>query len=359
MSNICELVSCEAIQESLGEAFGANNIFPEELGTLRFLTSPENVQSAQITRVTSRSKVNPVKVVYDQRLLDSEVVDGVGGCTVTREECDITQTYNFDTTDAHWQGLTISPQDLSGTCEENSAFVARKIQKLIDVLDRRVAAKAAETIAAEFGNWSTTTANIRGVNVTAGNILQVNDYLGTSGDPNPVLSQQIRRAMSLTKIEGGIVSGGSALVDYFERAYSRNGAASGWDVGEMAARYGVMPVFDRFLEDELAAVNATNVAIGRGAVIPLVFAMFENEFNKMADATNLADVIVSPYTGIMYDLIINRPCPTDPWAISLTETTNFVTQPDDLYKVGDIYEGVKSLAAIEVTCDDLNPCPAS
>jgi len=359
MSSICELVSCEAMQQSLDSAFGAANMMPEELGTLRYLLSEENVGGAAIKgEITGNSKVNPVKVVYDQRILESEVASGRGGCSTTNEECDLTKTYNFDTTDVYNLSFKVSPQDLAGTCEENSAFVARKIQKRIDALDRHVAKKAAGVIAAELGNWATTVADIRGVNVTAGNILQVNDYIGTSGEPNSVLFQQVRRALGLTKIEGGIVAGGSALVDYAERSYSRNGAASGWDLGEMAARYGFAPVFDRFLADELAAVGATNVAIGRGSVIPLVFALFENEFNKMNDSTNVADVIFSPQTGMMYDVIINRPCPTDDWVVSVTENSNFITQPDDMYQTGDIYEGVKSLAGIEVTCTDLQPCQA-
>lgn len=360
MSAICDLVSCEAIQQNLDAAFGANNMMPEELGTLRFLASEENVGMAEISdTITERSKVNPVKVVYDQRHLVSEVIDGAGGCSIDETPCDYTKTYNFDTTDASHFGFKITPAQLAGTCEENSAFVARKIQGLVDLLDRKVAQKAATVIASEFGNWATTVADIRGVNLTAGNILQVNDYNGTTGEPNQVLFQQIRRALGLTKIEGGIVAGGSALVDYAERAYSRNGADSGWDLGEMAARYGFAPVFDRFLSDALASAGATNVAIGRGSVIPLVFGLFENEFNKMNDSTNVADVIFSPATGMMYDLIINRPCPTDPWVVTLTETTNFITQPDNQYKTGDIYEGVKSLAALEVVCTDLNPCPAS
>jgi hypothetical protein len=359
MSSICELVSCEAIQHSLDTAFGADNMMPEELGTLSYVLSQENVGSAQIKgEISANSKVNPIKVVYDQRDADDDVESGRGGCVSTNETCDLTKTYNFDTTDANHKSFTISPQELAGTCEENSAYVARKIASKIEGLDRFVAQKLAASIAAQYGNWATTVADIRGVNLTAGNILQVNDYIGTTGDPNSVLFQQIRRALGLTKIQGGVVAGGSALVDYAERAYSRNGAASGFDLGEMAGRYGFAPIFDRFLADELAAVGATNAAIGRGSVIPLVFALFENQFNKMNDSTNVADVIYSPYTGMMYDLIINRPCPTDPWVVTITENSNFITQPDDMYKTGDIYEGVKSLALLEVTCDDLQPCQA-
>jgi hypothetical protein len=354
--NICEIVSPEAIQQNLINAFGKDNMIPDSVDALRFVVSPENTSVAAVTRVTGMaSKVNPVKVVYDQRLLEDEGFDGRGTCTINQGECDLTKVYNFDTTDAFHNGFKVSPMELAGTAEENSAFVSRKLAKYVAWADQRAARKLAQVIAAQYGAWSQDTANIRGVNV-AGNILNVNDYIGTSGEPNAVLFQQIRKAMMLTKIEGGVVAGGLALSDYADRAFSRNGAASGWDLGEMAARYGFAPVYDRYLTEELAAVNATNAAIGRGSVIPLIFNLFAEEFNRMNGSTNLANVLVSPYTGIPYDYKIHRACAEDPWNVIVTGTIDFVTMPDDMYKIGDNLEGTKSLALINVTCDDLTPC---
>jgi hypothetical protein len=356
MSNICELISCEAIQQGLDSAFGFNNMAPENLGTLAYVFSPENIAAAQVTAVTGRpSKTNPVKVIYDQRLVEGSASAGRGGCTMTNEECDLSQVYNFDTTDAINNGFTITPQELAGTCEENSAFVSRKIAKYIESLDRDNAVKLAQAIAAQYGGWSADTANGRGVTVTGG-VLQVNDYIPNSNDPNPVLMQQIRKALQKSRIDGGIVAGGDALDDYFQRSFSRNGADSGWDVTEMVSRYGFAPIYDRFLADELAAVNATNAAIGRGGIIPLVFNLFAEPFNKMNDSTNIGDVTFSPYTGIPYDLVITRTCPEEPWSVKLVSTVQYVTMPDDIYKAGDNLSGVKNLALLNVTCTDLTPC---
>lgn len=332
---------------------------PENIGTVAYVFSPENVAGAQVTAVTGRpSKVNPVKVIYDQRFLDDDMVDGRGTCVSTNDECDFTETYNFDTvTNAQHKDFKIEALDLADTCEANSAFVARKLAKMIELADRAVAKKLAAAIAAQYGKWSVDTANGRGVAVTA-DILQVNDYIGTSGDPNPALMQQIRKALMKTRIEGGIVSGGDALHDYFERSFSRNGAASGWDITEITSRYGFAPIYDRFLADELVALNATNAAIGRGGIIPLVFNLFAEPFNQMADSTNIANVVFSPFTGIPYDLLISRPCAEDPWSVKITSTVDFVTMPDTLYKAGDNLEGVKNIALLNVTCDDLNPCAA-
>lgn len=339
-------------------AFGYDNMAPENLGTLAYVFSPENVNAAQVTAVTGRpSKVNPVKVIWDQRFTEDEIEEGRGGCSMTDTICDFSETFNFDTSVAYHKGFAIDALDLAGTCEENSAIVARKVAKLVNLLDINNAKILANVIATQYGAWSADTANGRGVAVS-GNILQVNDYIGTSGDPNPILMQQIRKALQKSRIEGGIVSGGDALDDYFQRSFSRNGAASGWDITEMVSRYGFAPIYDRFLADALSSVNATNAAIGRGGVVPLVFNLFAEQFNKMNDSTNIADVVFSPNTGIPYDLVINRSCPTEPWSVSLSSSVQFVTMPDDLYKVGDNLQAVKNLALINVTCEDLNPCPA-
>jgi hypothetical protein len=356
MSNICELISCEAIQQGLDSAFGFNNMAPENLGTLAYVFSPENIAAAQVTAVTGRpSKTNPVKVIYDQRLVEGSASAGRGGCTMTNTECDLSQVYNFDTTQAIHDGFTIDAKDLAGTCEENSAFVSRKIGKYIEALDRENALILAQAIAAQYGGWSADTANGRGVAV-AGGILQVNDYLDKGNGPNPVLMQQIRKALQKSRIDGGIVAGGDALDDYVQRSFSRNGTAFGWDVTEMVSRYGFAPVYDRFLADELAAVNATNAAIGRGGIIPLVFNLFAEPFNKMNDSTNIGDVTFSPFTGIPYDLVITRTCPEEPWSVKLVSTIQYATMPDDIYKTGDNLAGVKNLALINVSCEDLTPC---
>lgn len=358
MSAICELVSCEAIQQTLDTAFGYDNMAPENLGTLAYVFSPENVNAAQVTAVTGRpSKVNPVKVIWDQRFTEDEIEEGRGGCSMSDTICDLSTVYNFDTTVAYHKGFAVDALDLAGTCEENSSIIARKVAKLINLADIHNAKLLADAIAAQYGRWSVDTANGRGVGMIA-NVLQVNDYTQSNGrDPNPILMQQIRKALQKSRIEGGIVSGGDALDDYFQRSFTRNNAGStGWDITEMVSRYGFAPVYDRFLADALAAVNATNAAIGRGGVVPLVFNLFAEQFNKMNDSTNIADVVFSPNTGIPYDLIIHRPCPTDPWNVSVSTSVDFVTMPDELYKAGDNLFGVKNLALLNVTCEDLSPC---
>jgi len=355
MSQICELISCESIQQNLDSAFGFNNMAPEGLQTLGYVMSPENTASAQVQAVTGRpSKTNAVKVIYDQRYLETEIEDGVAECVQTERVCDLSEVYNFDTTLSKSKGFTIEAYELAGACEENSALVARKTAKLIDLLDRSIAKKLAAAIAAQYGKWSLDTATGTGVAVT-GDILQVQPYLA-NGNPNPVIFQQIKRAMEKSRVMGGIVSGGDSLVDFFERSFTRGASDNGWDLQEMLNRYGFAPVYDRYLADELAAVNATNAAIGKGSVIPLVANIFADPFNKMNDSTNIADVVFSPFTGIPYDLMITRPCPRDPWSVSLTATVDFVTMPDDLYKVDDNLEGTKGLALINSTCYDLTPC---
>jgi hypothetical protein len=361
-TSLCEIVSCPAIQTSLDSMFaaGQGNMQPESVPTLQYVLSEENRAGATVTPVGRPSKVVDVQVVYDQPFLTSEVGENGTGCIATDEECDLTATYTLDTSLNVYKSLLVSPSDLIGTCEENSAFVARKVEKIINVIEEKVSENLAAVIAAQLGAWSQDTANIRGANVTVGNLLQLNDYVGTSGEPNAILFQQLAKALKLSRFGSPIVTGGSALDDFFERSLAGGQAASGWNVEAMLRRYGFMPTYDRHVFDALqAAGDATNVAIGQGSIVPLGFSLFENPYNQMEDSTNIAKTIYSPRTGMKMDFIMNRPCATDPWNIIVKATYDFVTLPSDLYKVGSNYEGVKSLAGIEITCDDLNPCPAA
>jgi hypothetical protein len=353
---LCEIVDCAVVQKKLDEAFlTANNMQPENLPFLNYVMSAENRAASNIELTTNRSKKHTVQVIYDQPLLTSQVKTNGSGCTATREECDTYQTYTFDENENIYLDLTLSPSDLVGTCEENSAFIARKVQKMITALKETLSENLAASVAGQLGGWSADTANIDGTNLTAGGILQVNTTLdGTPRIPNTALFEQISRALEMSRIYQAGVFGGNDLVSFMRRAMAGGTDYLGYDLMQMLAKFGVGTAYDRHLAAELASVKATNLAVGIGAIAPVGFSLYENEANKMADSTNIADTIYDPATGIKFDYRMQRLC--DDWNIQIRATYQFYTWPDDLYQVGSNFYGVKSLAGIEVTCNDLQPC---
>jgi len=354
-AGLCEIIACPTIQTHLDNTFRANNMRPEKLPFLSYVMSEAN-RNASSFEIVGTSKVRTVQVTYDQPMLTSEVSDNTSGCAASTEECDTYQTYDFDTTVNKGVEFTVSPTDLVGTCEENSAFIARKIQKRINVLKEAVSELLADTATSDRGNWSVDTGTIGGVSVNASDILEVNTLLtaGTPSIANTALFEQIRTALEMSRIEDAGIFGANELASYLRKAAAGSGGALEYDIMRMLELYGTAMMYDRHLTSSLTAINATNLAVGIGSIVPAGFSLYEAEANKMNNQTDIADTIYDPETGMKFDLRIQRVC--DDWNINLRATYQFYTWPDDLYQTGSNWEGVKGLAAIEVVCDDLQEC---
>jgi hypothetical protein len=357
--SLCEIVTCAAIQNSLDSAFAnQNNMAAIPLPFLTHVMSEGNRSASTIKSLTGASKVRQVEIEYDQPFLTSDINENTSGCAATATECDFVETYTFDTTLNIGKDLTISPQDLVGTCEENGAFVARKLQKIINGLKEKESERLALAAATQFGAWSQDTADIAGTNVSAGGILEVNTILenGTNAKPvNAALFEQIQTALIMSRINGASIFGANELASYLRKAMAAGSQDGlGFDLMAMIERFGLAAVYDRHLAAALVSVNATNLAVGLGSIVPVGFSLYEADFNKMADSTNIADTIYDPATGMKFDYRMQRVC--DDWNINVRATYQYYTAPAYLYQVGSNFEGVKGLAALEVVCTDLAAC---
>jgi hypothetical protein len=204
------------------------------------------------------------------------------------------------------------------------------------------------------------TDTIDGTDVNAAGILEVNTTLDNGTNArilNSALFEQIQTALSMSRINGASIFGANELASYLRRAMAAGSQDGiGYDLMAMIQRYGIAAVYDRHLTAALASVNATNLAVGLGSIVPVGFSLYEAECNKLNDSANIANTIYDPETGMKFDYRMVRDC--DDWNIVIKATYDFYTAPDYLYKVGSNFEGVKGLAAIEVVCTDLTPCAA-
>ena len=357
----CEIVPVNGLQAMLDSAFAnQNNMAPVTLPFLTHIMSEGNRSASTIKFLTGASKVRQVEIQYDQPFLEDEIETNLTGCTATSEECDYVETYTFDPTENVGKTLLVSPSDLTGTAEENCAFIARKVQKRIELIKENVSINLAAAAAAQFGKWSVDTDSIDGVNVNGAGILEVNTTLDNGTNArivNSPLFEQIQLALQMSRINGAGIFGAAGLASYIRRAIaggSQDGI--GYDLLAMIQRYGIAAVYDRHLTAALAGVNATNLAVGMGSIVPVGFSLYEAECNKLNDSSNVANTIYDPATGMKFDYRMTRPC--DDWNIVIKASYQFYTAPDYLYKVGSNFEGVKGLAGIAVTCTDLTPCAA-
>lgn len=354
-AGLCEIIDCPTMQVMLDDTFKADNMRPEKLPFLTYVTSAANMAASSF-EIVGKSKKRTAQVVYDQPLLSSEAKENGSACTSTTDECDTYQTYTFDTTLNKYSDFRVSKQDLVGTCEENNAFIMRKLKKHMEVVKLALSEQLADTATSDRGNWSVDTDGIDGVDVNATNVLEVNTSLtGTPRIPNTVLFEQLKLAFEMSRFEDVGIFGASPLVSFARRAAAGGDSDPlGYSLQMMLDRYGIAMMYDRHLTDSLTAINATNLAVGIGSIVPVGFALYEAEANKVNSDIRIADVMYDPETGIKFDVNIQEDC--DVWSVVVRATYQFYTWPDDLYKSGSNWEGVKGFAAIENVCTDLQEC---
>lgn len=356
-AGLCEIIDCPTVQKHLDDTFAAGNMRPEKLPLLSYVMSESNRGASSFEIIPSPSKKRTLHITYDQPLLESDIKQNGAGCSASTPPCDTYQTYTFDTTLNEYDEFTVSPQDLVGTCEENSAFISRKIRRSMEGIKLKVSQNCADTIVSDRGNWSVDTDTIDGVNVTAANILEVNTKLvdGTPKVANSALFEQINMALNMSRMEDVGIFGKAELASFLRRAASGGDAdANGYNIERMLELYGTAMMYDRHLATSVDAIGATNVAVGLGSVVPVGFSLYEAEANSLNNGTDIAQTMYDPETGMKFDLRIQRVC--DDWNVNIRATYKFYTWPSDMYKTGSNWEGVKGLAAIATTCTNLQSC---
>lgn len=359
-ANLCEVVSAPAIQDMLDTQWATGNMAPTKTPALDFVMSEANRSKFTIDESISKNngKLRSVSVLYDQPYEDGDITEITDACSPENTLCDLEQTYTFAGT-RRGRSFELPIDQLKNSIEENTPRITREVSKIINGIRDDVSRQLAAAIAINTGNWSGDTANISGVSVTGGNILDVNTTLanGTAVRiPNAVLFEQMNMALEMSRFGQVGIFGQTELVSFLRRSLAGGqNTVLGYDIRAMLEQFGVATAYDLHLANELTTLGtATNVAIGLGSIVPVGYSVYQNDGASFRAADSVAETIFDPQTGMKLDFRMSRPC--DTWVISVTATYDFLFKPTDLYKVGSNWEGVTGLGLINVTCDDLTPC---
>lgn len=360
--SLCDVVKAPAIQDVLDNQFStAQNMRPTATPLLSYVMTEENRSAFRIDQAISSNtgKLRSVEIIYDQPMLETDITAMVDACSADRELCDFTKTYDFTAT-PYGSQFKLGVGTLSESIEVNSSRISREVARMIEGIKQYYSEQLAIWAAANAGAWSQDTATIDGTNVTVANVLQVNTTLanGTNARiPNAVLFEQINRALEMSRFTQAGIFGANDLVSFLRRALAGGqNTILGYDIREMLAQFGVGMQYDRHVAAAVAGLNntSTNLAVMRGAIAPVGFALYESDNAKIQQADSVADVIYDPETGMKFDFRMTRPC--DEWVISLSANYQFFGLPTNLYQVGSNWEGVTGIGLVGVTCDDLTPC---
>lgn len=356
MSYVNEIIDCVKIQGALNDLWpNPTRILKEEEARphLAYTLSPQN-NTADVAISGGRGKTRIVELTYQQRMLESEIQENVAhGCSASGVEADKVKQYEMDITRNIGTETVIDPADLVGTCEEDTAYIARKLELHLAAMRDKMASRIANDVVAELGNWAS---NVENLNV-GGNLVVQAFINNQTYAPNPSLWIDLDEAMMLTNFrEAGIF--GNQILRRAARAAAVGGVADfGINLREALEQYGKGVFYDRFVTNALTAAAGGQASIVQalGAAQVVFWNKYANPALVKNDDSSKAFVINDPVYGYPVDVRLFWDC--DVLNVKLIATPKVITLPTDMFKVGDRMEGVNGIAGITVdNCATPEPC---
>lgn len=356
MSYVNQVIDCVKIQRMLDDHWGAPLPMlkqTEAMPHLALMVSPQN-NTADIAISDGRGKTRTVEVIYEQRLLETDVQENMThGCDASGTTEDKVHTYEMDITRNVGDDLVIDPADLVGTCEEDNAYIARKIEQRLAGIRLKMASRIANDTIAELGGWASDVEN-----VTADNLIVQAFIDNQTYRPNPSLWTDMDMALMLSQFgEAGIF--GDQILSKAARAASVGGVADfGINLRDMLEKYGKGVFYDRFVTAALTSAGGgqNSIAQALGAAQVVFWNKYANPALVKGDDSSKAAVINDPVFGYPIDMRMHWDC--DVLNIKLIATPKVIVLPDDIFKVGDRMNGVNGIAGIKVdNCATADPCP--
>lgn len=344
------LTACEDVQGRIAQMFMNNDstFFNEPMPWAEFLTSPINNSILTQTISPGQGKVKTVNAVFERRLLESEVLSDQANpnCVATDVPEDCSETYTIDTTVNRQANFKIDSTLLEENCENNSDYLDRQIAKLIDAVDRTMATLLTNQSVALTGTWASD------VDVTLDQLVVRTTKNATNEDLSAFTHSVIDEAMMKTGFgQNSVIAGGTALWSYFRNtAFTGCCATQGINLQAQFTEFGRAMMYDRRLDTALGGTGLESVVCQ-----PNVLAVLHYTKSPWRDgiaplfkegSDYFSGVVVSPRLGLPYDLHVKDDCGTI--NITVTGTAKVVSLPLDLFKTGDVYDGVNWFTQILV-----------
>lgn len=337
-------VQCETIQNALETQFSVCNPVGDSMPFFEAVLATTPIISQS---VSDNGKVKTVKVTYDQRALESAVSTTTGArtCTSTNETFNNYTTYTLDPATYETYGEKIDVADFATVCQEFGTVFNKKVAKVIDVIERRVATKITNAVIPLVGEWGTE-ADAAGT-INGSDELVVSTLVTAAGKViDYSAAGNIETGLALTGYcANPIIVGGITLYNYYKYLDMGCCSTTGVDIQAVANQHGKAVMFDKRLADALGSQNKS-IAFQPGALGIITYNEYD-ETGLMKGANYDKFKVFSPRTGLPIDIVIKDDCGT----ISIVgyATAKLVGMPTDMFAVGDEYRGVTFVNKILVT----------
>lgn len=338
-----DYVQCEAIQAMLNEQFELGATPLEAMPFLEAVLATQKANGITQSVYDGVGKVKTVKVVYDQRLPEGAVTDSSGArtCTTTTETFDNYTSYTIDPTQWLRADEKFEIANLATVCTEDvQSMYAKKIAKVIDVLERKVATQTASEVTGLFGEWGSLVADDN-----ASDELEISTFISAAAK---TIDYTAMSDLDIALMQTGytlppIIVGGTTLYAYGKHINAGCCSTTGVDVMEMSNQFGKAFLYDKRVATALGD-NNKSIVFQPGALALLYYN--EAPTNPAFGGNYVKFRVNSPRTGLPIDITISDNCGT----ISIIgyANTKLVGLPLDMFAVGDEYAGVTFVNKIKV-----------
>jgi hypothetical protein len=339
------LVQCEDFQDKLGNVWGKDASFVRDpIPFLEYVRSEENTNLVDVTVNEGKGKTMNVNLTYFQRIPESEVVEASErGCAVDKERGNCVEQYSIDTTDLVKSGEIIKAKALERFCQDNDEYIVGVIMRHLNAIDRKVASRTAAQAAALLGAWSEDAIDFYSI---------VDDKLtvrtkNADGSYLPGALESVDQAAMMSSFDGFIGFGGAAMNEYMRLTQAGCCSNSGLDVLALYQQYGYAFAYDRRLATALGG-QLENLVIEPGAFQLLNYTQtpWKEDISIELKSGYEAIQLTTP-AGVDVDVYIKDECPGE-ISINVFANTKLVGLPDDLFPVGDNFDGVNYAAQVTV-----------
>jgi len=344
-----DYVQCETIQAMLDDNFALCNA--STLDAMPFLEAVTSTQMAMgVAQKVSdgNGKVKTVSLIYDRRLVETDVTDSSGTrtCTSNTERYNAYQTYTIDSTQWLRAEDKVTTAELATVCSDDvRSIMAKKIEKIVDVLERKIATQTAEEVVGMIGQWADTVSN---VNVS--NELELATLVSIATKQlDPFMWANLNIALNQTGYcAAPIIVGGSDM--YLAAQAFDSGCCSdtGVDIMSITNKLGRAVMYDKRIAKALGTggnfANNKSVVFQAGSLALITYnespqiQMIGGNYNKFK--------VFSPRTGLPIDIVLKDDC----GVISIVgyANTKLVGLPTDMFANTDDYNGVSYVNKIKV-----------
>lgn len=338
-----QYVQCETIQRMLEDEFLTCTTPLDPMPALEAIIATQKQSGIKQEVSGGDGKVKNVKVIYEQRLLESAVTHGSGArsCTSTKETFNSYTNYTIDPTAYLKADESFTTAELATVCTADvQMMIAKKINKVVDVLERAIATQTANDLVALSGNWG---ANTTGT-VTANELILAQYSVTATKTIDYTSAITLDTALMQTGYCAPVMFfGGSQFNDYMKFVNHGCCAASGADVLAIAQEYGKSVMWDRRVKDALGS-DAKSVGFQAGSLALITY-------NEAAQVPNLGANyakfrVNAPRTGLPIDIVMSDNCGTI--SVIAYANTKLVGLPTDMFAIGDEYRGVTFVNKVKI-----------